>query len=54
MCNFDLNIHLLMMMLTFLNEMISFHISFTARVMSSVLITFFHISSQTESFTALT
>ena len=54
MCNFDLNIHLLMTMLTFLSEMISFHVLFTAKMVSSVLMTFFHIFFQTESFTALT
>ena len=53
MCSFDLNIHLFMMMLIFLSEMISFHVSFTVRAVSSVLMTFFHIFSQMRSFTAL-
>ena len=45
MCSFDLNIYLFMTMLTFLNRMISFHILFTVKAVSSVLMTFFHISS---------
>ena len=53
MCSFDLNTYLFMMMLTFLNEMISFYVSFTARTVSSALITFFYISSQMRSFTTL-